>query len=135
MDRADAAHSGYTSEQLPATISLRWTAREPHPPAAAWPSIDRMPFDRANRVVAAGGRALLWHVRRRQGRGAGRGDRPGLVDLFTDAPVRFAPAVWQDRVLVASDDGFLYCLNAADGRRCGRSAAVPGPTCSWATTG
>ncbi len=33
-----------------------------------------------------------------------------------DAPVRFAPAVWKDRVFVACDDGFLHCFGAADGR-------------------
>jgi outer membrane protein assembly factor BamB len=35
--------------------------------------------------------------------------------LFTDGPVRFAPAVWHDRVFVISDDGHLYCLAASDG--------------------
>ena len=35
--------------------------------------------------------------------------------FFTDGPVRFAPAFWQDRIYVVSDDGYLYCLAAADG--------------------
>ena len=29
--------------------------------------------------------------------------------------MRFAPAVWKDRVYAASDDGYLYCLAAKDG--------------------
>jgi outer membrane protein assembly factor BamB len=33
-----------------------------------------------------------------------------------DGPVRFAPAVWQDRLYVVSDDGCLYCLSAEEGR-------------------
>jgi outer membrane protein assembly factor BamB len=33
----------------------------------------------------------------------------------TDGPVRFAPAVWQDRLFVVSDDGYLYCLAVRDG--------------------
>ena len=35
--------------------------------------------------------------------------------FFTDAPVRFAPAIWQDRAFVASDDGWLYALRLSDG--------------------
>jgi outer membrane protein assembly factor BamB len=35
--------------------------------------------------------------------------------FFTDGPVRFAPAIWKDRLFVGSDDGNLYCLSLADG--------------------
>ena len=34
----------------------------------------------------------------------------------TEGPIRFAPALWRDSVLAASDDGFLYALRAADGK-------------------
>jgi len=36
--------------------------------------------------------------------------------FFTGGPVRLAPAVWQDRLFVGSDDGSLYCLDVRDGR-------------------
>jgi outer membrane protein assembly factor BamB len=116
MDRADAARSAYTPEQLPATMSLRWTARESHPPAPAWPGIERMPFDRAYHVVAAGGR--FYYGTSSEGKVMARDAATGrtLWTFFTDAPVRFAPVVWRDRLFVTSDDGFLYCLDAADGR-------------------
>ncbi len=115
MDRADAARSGHASEQLPAAISLRWTVREANPPAPAWPSIDRMPFDRAYPVVAAGGK--LYYGTSSDDKVVARDAATGKVlwRVFTGAPVRFAPAVWRDRLFVASDDGFLYCLSAADG--------------------
>jgi hypothetical protein len=115
MDRGDAARSGYTAEALPAGMSPRWTAREPHPPAPAWPSIDRMPFDRAYRIVAAG--ATLYYGTSSDDRVVARDAASGRLvwSVFLDAPVRFAPAVWQDRLFVACDDGFLYCLRAADG--------------------
>jgi len=35
----------------------------------------------------------------------------------SDAPVRFAPAAWKDRLFVASDDGHLYCLSLETGDR------------------
>jgi len=38
-----------------------------------------------------------------------------LWEFATGGPIRFAPACWQDRVIVASDDGFVYCLAAHDG--------------------
>ncbi len=115
-DRADAARGGYASERLAADISLRWTASERHPPAPAWTNIERMPYDWANRVVAAGGR--VYYGTSADDKVVARDAATGRVVWMThtDGPVRFAPAVWQDRVFVASDDGLLYCLNAADGQ-------------------
>lgn len=115
-DRADAARSGYTAEQLPAALSLRWTAIESHPPAPAWPSLKRMPYDRANHAAAAGGR--VYYGTSADDKVVARDAATGQIlwTTFTDGPVRFAPAVWQDRLFVASDDGLLYCLDTADGR-------------------
>lgn len=115
-DRADAARSGYTAEQLPAALSLRWTASESHPPAPAWPSLERMPYDRAYHLVAAGGR--VYYGTSADDKVVARDAATGQIlwKTFTDGPVRFAPVVWQNRVFVASDDGLLYCLDAADGR-------------------
>ena len=39
-----------------------------------------------------------------------------MWEFFTEGPVRFAPAGWQDRIFVASDDGWLYALARDDGR-------------------
>lgn len=113
--RGDAARSGYASESLPKKLSHAWTYRPAHAPQPAWPRDDRMMFDRAHDVVVAGG--LLFF-------GSAADCRVVALDaatgqerwtFFADAPVRFAPAVWQDRVFVVSDDGAMYCLQAADG--------------------
>jgi outer membrane protein assembly factor BamB len=48
-------------------------------------------------------------------------------EFFTGGPVRFAPAVWRDRVLVASDDGYLYCLAGDDGRLIWKQRGGPRP--------
>ncbi|MHC4511924.1 MAG: outer membrane protein assembly factor BamB family protein, partial [Planctomycetota bacterium] len=45
----------------------------------------------------------------------------------TDGPVRFAPAVWQDRLFVVSDDGYLYCLAAGDGKLLWKKGGGPDP--------
>src|SRR5262249_12922543 len=34
---------------------------------------------------------------------------------FAEGPIRFAPVGWQDKVYFTSDDGYLYCLDAARG--------------------
>ena len=113
--RADAERSGNTSETLPADLSLAWTYRPAHPPTPAWPRDDRMLFDRAHDVVVGGG--MLVFGTSAEGRVIALDPATGEEkwSYFTDAPVRFAPAIWQDRAYVVSDDGYLYCLSLADG--------------------
>jgi outer membrane protein assembly factor BamB len=115
MQRGDSGRGGYTAEVLPDKPQLAWTYKPLHPPQPAWPRDDRMWFDLAPEVVAAGGTLYF---------GSSADDRVIALDaktgetrwtFFTGAPVRFAPAVWQDKVFAVSDDGYLYCLSAADG--------------------
>ena len=44
---------------------------------------------------------------------------------FTGGAVRFPPAIWQGRLLVGSGDGWVYCFEAASGRRLWRFRAAP----------
>ena len=75
-----------------------------------------MQFDRSYQPVVAGGALFL---------GSTLNDSVTAYDLqsgaekwrfYADGPVRVTPAVWKDRLLVASDDGHLYCLGTADGK-------------------
>jgi outer membrane protein assembly factor BamB len=113
--RGDAARSGYTTDELPKELSLRWSLRPLHAPQPAWPRSSRIQFDRALQVVIGDGRVYF---------GSSADGKVYCLDattgrevwsIFTAAPVRFAPALWSDRVLVASDDGYLYALAAKDG--------------------
>jgi len=36
---------------------------------------------------------------------------------YTEGPVRFAPVFWEDNLYFISDDGYLYCLEAATGEK------------------
>ncbi|HOX40310.1 MAG TPA: PQQ-binding-like beta-propeller repeat protein [Candidatus Brocadiia bacterium] len=38
-----------------------------------------------------------------------------LWSFFAEGPIRLAPTIHRDRVLFGSEDGFVYCLSAADG--------------------
>jgi outer membrane protein assembly factor BamB len=117
--RADAARSAITAETLPAGLRLLWTLQLP-PLEPAWPGEPRSAFDDAYQPIAAGGMLFI---------ASSRNDSVTAYDLATagekwrfhaDGPVRFAPAAWKApdgawRLFVASDDGWLYCLDAASG--------------------
>ena len=104
---------------------MQWKIREAHRPAPAWPTSRRMPFDRAYRVVIAEGR--LYYGTSADDRLVCRDTATGqpLWTFVADGPVRLAPAVANGRVYVGSDDGWLYCLNAADGRVCWQRRGGP----------
>ncbi|MBT7059316.1 MAG: PQQ-binding-like beta-propeller repeat protein [Lentisphaerae bacterium] len=118
--RGDNARSGCARGSLALPLQLHWEHASRHAPSPAWPEpgveLHRMPFDYAYQVTIAGDTAYF---------GSSSDHKVYALDLasgeerwsfFTGGPVRFAPAVAQERVLVVADDGFLYCLSAADGR-------------------
>jgi outer membrane protein assembly factor BamB len=115
MWRYDAERSGASPENLPETLHLQWVLELPTP-RAAWPSDqEKLQFDRLYEPVAAGKTLFVPSMLR---------DRLTAYDIDTAAekwrfyaqgPVRFAPVVWEGRVYIVSDDGFLYALDAKDG--------------------
>ena len=115
--RADAARSGYTPETLPAKLSLRWIHQPRHKPRPAWSGLDtRMPFDHTFHPVIA--RGTLYFASSADGKVYALDAETGKQRwaVFTDGPVRFAPALWENHLFVTSDDGYLYCLAADSGR-------------------
>ncbi len=122
--RADAARSGYAEDPVPYQLRLRWTFRTA-PPAPAWPGSDRVDYDLVHQPILVGGLVLF---------GSSADDRVYALDAatgelrwsyFTEGPVRFAPAAWEGRVFVASDDGHLHALALADGALLWRHRAGP----------
>ncbi len=113
--RADAARTGYSSDPLPDHPELRWIYRNRTGAAPAWPSSSRITFDFAYQPIIVGPLVIF---------GSSAEDKIVALDadsgnirwtFFTSGPVRFAPAAWRDRVLVASDDGYLYAIKWKDG--------------------
>ena len=109
----------------PPKLFLSWSYQPRHAPQPAWPRDQRMSFDRAYHVVLAKGRLFFGSSADHKVYALDAATGEQEWTFFTEAPVRFAPTVWKDRVFVVSDDGFLYCLNAADGRLINRWRGGP----------
>jgi len=117
MYRNDAGRTGYTTETLPEGLALRWTVTSDHAPQPAWPRSDRMTFDRVFQPVIADGR--VFYGDSVDGTLTARDLATGAIlwKFHTEGPIRFAPAIWQDRLFVVSDDGRIYALATATGKR------------------
>lgn len=118
--RNDAGRTGFTTEQIVVPLRLQWTFVPQNPPMPAWPDPVReyniLDFDYAFHAVVSSG--LVFFGSSADCRVCALDEQTGKVvwTFFTDGPVRFAPAVWKDRVFAASDDGCVYGLSAKDGR-------------------
>ena len=111
--RYDANRSAASPQELPAELHLQWVRRSP-PLKPAWHD-PRVQFDGAYEPVVMGKTMFV---------GSSRTDSVTAIDTdtgkekwryYTEGPVRFAPVAWTGVVYVASDDGHLYCLDAAKG--------------------
>ncbi len=101
--------------ELPATLHLQWV-RELPAPRPAWPDQPKMPFDAAARPVAVNGLLVVPSSATDSVTAYDAAAGEERWRFTADGPVRFAPVVWRDRLFVVSDDGYLYCLDAAHGR-------------------
>ena len=126
--RYDAGRDGTSPDALAETLHLQWVRQLPEP-QRAWPKqLDdhgKLAFDVSYEPVAAAGLLFVPSMVT---------DSVTAYDLQsgeqrwrydTDGPVRLAPAYDQGRLYVASDDGHLYCLDAASGELRWRFRAAP----------
>ncbi len=125
MWRGDSARSGYTPDELPADLKLRWSFHPMHAPSPAWPRDDRMSFDRVSHVVTAEGAVFFGSSV--NGKVSALHAATGVPkwSFMTGGPVRFAPTVWKDRLYIVSDDGYLYALKISDGELINRWRGGP----------
>ena len=123
MWRRDAGRTAVSADAVPDKPTLRWK-RELPPLKPAFHS-ERLQFDAGYEPVVAGGLLIV---------GSSRNDTMTAYDaatgeqrwrIFAGGPVRFAPAVWKDRVFFGSDDGHLYCVQLATGKLIRKFQAVP----------
>jgi outer membrane protein assembly factor BamB len=124
----DNARSGVTEEALSVPLTPSWTHRAAHHPRPAWPAPaprdiwhglrqlkPLVTYDRAFHTVVSGETVFF---------GSSADDSVRALDVSSgverwvfhaEGPVRLAPAVANGRVYFGSDDGSVYCLEAASG--------------------
>lgn len=112
--RYDGQHSAASPHELPHKLSLLWVRELPRL-TPAWSDQAKMQFDAAYEPVVAGQRLFISSSHDNSVTAYDTRTGEELWTFFTDGPVRFAPLAWQDKLYFVSDDGYLYCLKAADG--------------------
>jgi outer membrane protein assembly factor BamB len=132
----DASRSCRTPEKMALPLTESWVWRPQFPPAPAWGDpksgpvegileLRRVHFDDAFQV-AVSDRTLYF--------GSSSDHKIYALDAttgrvrwtkITGGPVRLAPSVSDGRVYAGSDDGYVYCLNAADGNTVWQRRAAP----------
>lgn len=114
MWRHDAGRSAATSMALPPDLQLQWQ-RQFHPPQPAYPDRVRLNFDATYQPVAAGGMVFVPSMVTDSVTALDATTGRRKWTFYADGPIRFAPVAWRGKVYCVSDDGYLYCLHAADG--------------------
>lgn len=129
MWRYDAGRSAASPESLPDTLNLLWT-REGTPRVQAWDdplNLDLMSYDRLFEPIVMDGRMFVAHSDSDKVVALDAATGNELWSVYADAPVRLPPVGWQSHVYFTSDDGRLYCVEAATGKLKWQFAGSPGP--------
>ena len=125
--RYDAQRGASSPEELPSELHLQWV-RQYTPRAEVWDdplNRDLMPYDRVFEPVVSGNMVVI---------GFNDADKVVALDLkngkeswtaYLGGPVRFPPSIWNGRVYVTCDDGYLYCLDVKDGDIVWRFSGAP----------
>ncbi len=114
MWRNDALRSGTTSAELPARLHLQWTRQLPAA-MPAWPNESRLHFDASYEPVVLGSRLFVGSMVDGSVTAFDCDTGNELWRFYTNGPVRLAAVAFDDRVCFGSDDGWLYCVDAASG--------------------
>ncbi|MGV3485857.1 MAG: PQQ-binding-like beta-propeller repeat protein, partial [Planctomycetaceae bacterium] len=129
MWRYDAQRSAASPNSVPERLQTIWK-RDLAPRQPAWDdplNLDLMTYDRTFEPIAIDGRLLI---------GFNDSDKLLAIDAqtgkdlwtaYAEAPVRLAPVAWKDRVFFSSDDGYLYCVQALDGKLLWKFSGAPNP--------
>lgn len=121
--RLDSSRSADYEGPLPESLHLQWVRQlPPLQPAYQNP---RLQFDASYEPVVAEGRLYFGSSRDDSVTALDAASGQQLWKVHTEGPVRLAPVVWQQQVYFGSDEGHLYCVDAASGQLQWRFRAVP----------
>jgi len=113
--RCDASRSASSPEELPAELSLQWVRSLPAP-RPAFPGEVRLRFDASYEPVVLGGTMFVPSMVSDSVTALDARTGAERWHFFAEGPVRFSPVAWEGSVYFVSDDGYLYCVGAADGK-------------------
>jgi len=123
--RYDAGRTGASPEALSDDLHLQWE-RDLPPPAPAWPKEPyRLGFDASYEPVVMAKTLFVPSMVTDSVTAFDTQSGAEKWKVFTDGPVRFAPVAWEGRVAFVSDDGHLYCVDAATGALCWKVRGLP----------
>ncbi len=118
--RGNVARSGSAMESIGSDLHLQWTYVPTHGPVPAWPvPAEEMPrnhSDNAYHVCIAGGRVYFGSSVTNELLCLDVASGDQKWSFYAEGPVRFAPTVYEGKVYFGSDDGYVYCLDAEDGK-------------------
>jgi len=133
--RGGSHHAGVAGETLSMPLKLAWSHQARHAPSPAFrgglaPSrrgtrVESITYDYVFHPVIAAGRLYFGSpIEEAVFCLDARTGEPEWV-FHADGAIRFAPTLWQGRVLFGSDDGHVYCLEGASGRLVWKFRAAP----------
>ncbi|MBI9018165.1 MAG: PQQ-binding-like beta-propeller repeat protein [Phycisphaerae bacterium] len=102
---------------MPDTLHLQWQ-RELEEPMPAWPPEQyKLQFDYSYEPIAMGGQVFIASMVTNSltAYDIETGDENWI--FYCDGPIRLAPVASKGKVYFASDDGYLYCLEAVSGKQ------------------
>jgi outer membrane protein assembly factor BamB len=114
MSRFDAHRSAASPQELAADLHLQWIRQLP-PLKPGWADQPKMQFDAAYEPVILGQLVLVASSLHDSVTAYDTRTGAEKWTFLADGPVRFAPVGWEGKLYVVSDDGYLYCLDAAKG--------------------
>ena len=115
MWRYDAGRTASSPERLPTDLRLLWT-RDLPTPRPAWPrSQPKLHFDLSYEPVVMGKTLFVPSMATDSVTAYSTDTGAQNWRFYADGPVRLAPVAANGRLYFVADDGYLYCLRAADG--------------------
>lgn len=124
MWRHDPGRTATTAETIDRSkLKLKWVMELP-PLEPAFSEL-RLQFDAGYEPIVMGKQLFLSSSLSKSVSAFDTGTGERQWQFFTQGPVRFAPVAWNGNVYVGSDDGFMYCLEAATGKLVWKFKAVP----------
>jgi len=127
--RYDNRHTGYSPETLSPPLALCWTRQSQQAPEPAWPKpgeeMQRMQMDNAFHSTMAYGTIYFGSSLDHSVHALDMETGKEKWHFSTEGPVRYAPSLFQSRVYFGSDDGYVYCLDAKNGRLLWKYRAGP----------